>query len=224
MRPLLAIFAHPDDEAFGPAGFIALEARKRDVHLVCVTNGAAGKNSLEKKSHSVKKELTDIRTQELRKSASILGVKSITFLGYEDGSLANNIYHEIATKIDSLVISIKPEILLTYEPKGISGHLDHIAVSMISSFVFRENRTVSKIFYYAVPEDRQEQARRETYFIFYPKGYKSHEMHLCVKTDSVWDLKKRAMFAHASQKHDSAAILDRIEKLPKEEHFIIESR
>ena len=41
MAPLVCIFAHPDDEAFGPAGSIAKFASERDVYIICVTNGDA---------------------------------------------------------------------------------------------------------------------------------------------------------------------------------------
>lgn len=225
MKALLSIFAHPDDEAFGPGGFIALEAKRRDVHLVCVTDGAAGKNSLDSKnSHSTKEELAKIRKRELLKSFRILGVKTVHFLEYEDGSLNNSVYHEIARKIQPVIDDIRPESLLTFEPRGVSGHIDHITVSMISSYLFRENKIIQSLYFYAVPDSRQEFERRDNYFIYFPKGYQDHEIHKTVNTESVWNIKKKAMLAHASQAHDSSAILGRIEKLPKEEHFIIESR
>lgn len=225
MKPLLAVFAHPDDEAFGPAGFIALEAKRRFVHLVCVTNGAAGKNSLEgKEKECTEEKLTEIRKKELQKSASILGVKSVQFLEYKDGSLCNGLYHEIAEKIQKIIDDIQPESILTFEQKGLSGHIDHITVSMICSYLFRQNKKIQSLYLYAIPESRQDMKRTKNYFIYYPKGYRDEEIHKTVSTESVWMIKKKAMLAHASQKHDSSAILGRIEKLPKEEHFIIEKR
>lgn len=219
MKPLLAIFAHPDDEAFGPGGFIALEAKKRDVYLVCVTDGSAGKNSLHTKD-----TLTLTRKKELKKSAKILGIKYVEFLDYHDGTLCNALYHEIAAKIQKFIDEISPNMLLTFEPRGVSGHIDHIAVSMICSFLFRQNKKIRSLYFYAVPEARQELDRRENYFIYSPKGYGDHEIHKTVKTDQVWDKKKRAMLAHASQKHDYNTILTHIEHLPKEEHFLIDKR
>ncbi len=134
MKPLLAVFAHPDDEAFGPSGKIALEAKKRDVYLICVTDGAMGINS-----GRSKKDLAIIRKKELKNSAKKLGVKKVFFLEYKDGSLSNSLYHKIAEKIEDIVKEIKADTLLTFEPRGVSGHLDHIAVSFITTFVFRNN-------------------------------------------------------------------------------------
>lgn len=41
-QKLVAIFAHPDDEAFGPGGTLALYAKTHDTYLICVTHGEAG--------------------------------------------------------------------------------------------------------------------------------------------------------------------------------------
>ena len=131
---------------------------------------------------------------------------------------------ELALKVEKIVKKIGADTLLTYEPRGISGHLDHVAVSMITSFVFRQNLSVKNLYYYAVPEDRQEDTRRNTYFIYYPKGYKTHEIHITTKTDTVWNSKRKSMLSHASQIHDAKVILKRLEDLPKEEHFLIEER
>jgi len=43
MKPLVCIFAHPDDEAFGPGGTIAKFAKQRPVYLICATKGESGK-------------------------------------------------------------------------------------------------------------------------------------------------------------------------------------
>ena len=42
-RALLAVFAHPDDESFGPGGTLAKYAAEGvEVWLVCATDGNAG--------------------------------------------------------------------------------------------------------------------------------------------------------------------------------------
>ena len=50
MKPLVCIFAHPDDEAFGPGGTIAKFAKKRPVYLICATKGESGKYKDKKNS------------------------------------------------------------------------------------------------------------------------------------------------------------------------------
>lgn len=146
MKSLVCVFAHPDDEAMGPGGTIAKFAAERDVYLICVTNGNASDGS---KSE----ELAKVRREELIKSAVILGVKSVDFLEYNDGELNNNLYHEIVEKIEEKVREYDPDTLLTFDINGVTGHLDHIAVSLITSFVFK-NWILLKLFFIFVRQKR----------------------------------------------------------------------
>ena len=53
-RPsLVAIFAHPDDEAFGPAGTLKIYSKTHDIHLICATRGEAGENHLDEKTRLI---------------------------------------------------------------------------------------------------------------------------------------------------------------------------
>lgn len=38
-NPMVCVFAHPDDEAFGPSGTITLESQQRDVYIIKTTDG-----------------------------------------------------------------------------------------------------------------------------------------------------------------------------------------
>lgn len=218
MRPLFAVFAHPDDEAFGPAGTLALEAKRRDVYLICVTNGDAGKNS----SRS-KKNLSEIRKKELINSAKILGIKEVFCLNYEDGSLCNNFYHEISERIESKLKKIQPETVITFEPRGVSGHIDHITVSMVTTFIFQKLKFIKTLLYYCIDE-RERNEFRNDYYIYFPEGYKKDNIDKTVDISSVWNTKISAMIAHESQKHDANIILPAIEKLPKYEYFLVKKK
>lgn len=214
MKPLVCIFAHPDDESFGPGGTIATFAKTRDVYIICVTSGQVGQ-----KPKSVKKDLGEVRKQELLKSAEILGIKQVFFLDYVDGELCNNVYHEIAEKISKILQKIKPDTLLTFEQRGVSGHLDHIAVSMISSYIFEKLEFVKKIMYYC--NIIQQRKLIKNYFIYFPAGYKKSEVQETVDTTVVWDTKVKAMMVHESQKEDCERVLSRQRTLPKEEYFLV---
>ncbi len=213
-KTVVAIFAHPDDEAFGPAGTLALLAQDHDVYLLCATRGEAGQNNSPEKKH-----IGDIREQELRKSAAILGIKEVYFLGFDDGMLANNLYHRLADAIQSHLERIKPATLITFEPRGVSGHLDHIAVSMVTTFIFHKISYVKTLMYYCISEERRAKVR--DYYIYFPPGYKSSEIDKTYDISSTWDTKVAAMRAHASQKNDVETIYDEIKDLPKKEHFIV---
>src|ERR1700738_4566437 len=104
MRKTIAcIFAHPDDEAFGPSGTIAKLAKENDVYLLCATKGQAGKDS-----GNSKRKLHERRAEEVKESAKILGVKSVVFLGFVDGQLSNNLYHQLAEKIIKHLKKLRP--------------------------------------------------------------------------------------------------------------------
>lgn len=215
---LVCIFAHPDDEAFGPAGTIYKFSQKYNVYILCATQGEAGINSSPKK-----KEIAQIRKSELLKSAKILGVKKVYFLGFTDGTLSNSLYHDLAGKIEKYLRKLKPEIIMTFEPRGISGHIDHIAVSMVTAFVFQKLAFIKTLLCYCIDEFERKRLT-EDYFIFFPPGYKKTEINKTVDVSGVWDKKIAAIMAHESQKHDAEEIFKKIEELPKNEHFLVETK
>ncbi|MBI3559650.1 hypothetical protein HY087_00785, partial [Candidatus Gottesmanbacteria bacterium] len=144
------------------------------------------------------------------------------FLGYKDGSLCNNLYHEVAQKIDDLCASLGVVHLITIEPKGVSGHLDHVAVSMISTFVYEKRLTIAAVWYYCITT--QVRASIPSYFIHFPDGYERHDIDMVVDISGVLDQKIAAIKCHASQAQDVERLLHRIPNFPKEECFLVRSR
>ena len=219
MKPVVGVFAHPDDEVLvGPGGTLAKFAKEgRDVYLISVTDGDAGLNSSDKKG-----DLAQIRREELRNSAKILGIKNVFFLGYKDGTLCNNLYHEIAEKIEDIVKQVDPEIIITMEQRGISGHLDHVAVSMIASYVYEHATSINQIWYFALT--REDRASIAPYYIYFPNGYKHEELDKIVDISDVWEQKLEALHQHKSQLHDVKKAADRLLKRPKKEAFFVMTR
>lgn len=218
MKTVVGIFAHPDDEVFGPGGTLATLAEDGTaVYLICVTDGDAGQNS-----SSEDRSLGEIRREELLASAKELGVLEVFFLGYKDGTLCNELYHEIAGKIQTIVQAINPERILTMESRGVSGHLDHIAVSMIASYIFEHTDTIDEIWYYALTEHAR--SFQLPYFIYFPPGYPPSAISKTVSIENVWDKKVSAMRKHVSQSHDMERLLGNFMKRPKEEYFIVMTR
>ncbi len=217
MQQVVCIFAHPDDEAFGPGGTIALLAKSHTVHIICVTSGDDSRLPVKEA-----KKLGQVRREELRRSAAILGVKEVVFLKHQDGTLSNLLYHEIAESLSKRLETIQPDTLITFEPRGVSGHLDHIAVSMITSFVFEKLSSIKELWYYCMNE--QHRALQESYFIYFPPGYNQSEIDKTVNVEPVWDTKVKAMHEHVSQAADAKRILQRMKKLPKEEYFLVKKK
>ncbi len=213
-KTVVAVFAHPDDESFGPSGTIAKLAQNNDVYVICATKGESGMGP--------KLNLSKIRADELRESAKILGVKAVYFLGFKDGTLSNSIYHKLASKIEEKLKLLKPEILITTEPQGVSGHIDHITVSMVTTFVFNKLSFVKKLMYYCI--DEKAAAKMKNYFIYFPPGYKRSKVDKIVNIEKFWHLKKMAMQAHKSQAKDAQKVIKRMKGLPKEEYFLVATK
>lgn len=213
-KTVVAVLAHPDDEAFGPSGTIHKFTKTHDVYLLCATKGEAGKNS---GNH---KNLGKTRERELRQSAKILGVKKVYFLAFVDGTLSNSLYHELAAKIEVHLKRLKPQTVITFEPRGVSGHIDHITVSMATSFVCQKLPFVKTILYHCIT-DKMRNTISDNYFIYFPPGYKRSEIAKIVKVADVWETKVKAMMAHKSQIQDAKRILAMRQKFPKEEYFLV---
>lgn len=214
MKTVVGIFAHPDDEALGPSGTLAKLALDNDVYLICATCGeAAGKTAEEKQ------QIAETRKNELRRSAQILGIKEVFFLGFEDGELKNNSYHELANAIQAKLEALQPETVITFEPHGVSGHIDHITVSMVTTFVFRKLAFLKKLMYYC--DTKYESDLMGDYFIYFPQGYTPDQVDEIVDVSAVWEVKLKAMQAHNSQQKDVDHVLETLNHLPKEELFLV---
>lgn len=231
MKRLLAVFAHPDDEAFGPGGTLALYARKGvDIHLLCATRGESGQLheniSAKGRSSSGRKNNEDIkihhiREKELLKSAKTLGIHKVEFLDFIDGQLCNTIYHELAQKVIRKISSFKPQVVVTYDRLGVSGHIDHMALSMMTTYAFRQSTVSNKLYYYCLTKRRREPAA-DKYFIYFPEGYDEEAVTTRIDYTPLWDVKRSAMYQHQSQTHDVERIVRWITPRPKIDHFILQ--
>jgi LmbE family N-acetylglucosaminyl deacetylase len=138
-KTLLAIFAHPDDETFGPGGTLAKYAAEGvAVHLVCATRGEVGESDLDDMGDC--EDLACQREQELRCAADVLGMTDVHFLDYQDSGMAGSPANEhpralvqadldvLAEQVADWMRCLRPQVVLTFDPYGAYGHPDHIAI------------------------------------------------------------------------------------------------
>lgn len=159
-RKILIVFAHPDDESIGVGGTIAKYASQGvDIHLVTATNGEASRfRSTQEPAH----DIGQIRKQELAKASKILGIKKIYYLNYPDGLLNTISFHELKTKIKGILTDVKPQIVITFDSHGISGHRDHKIISKVTTEASFElynkdknsglNDCLHKLYYLTIPK------------------------------------------------------------------------
>ena len=211
----LFIFAHPDDEAFGPGGTMSLWISQGSlIHLLCATKGEAGKNISQK-------ETARVRSKELKASAKVLGIEKIQFLGLKDGQIGNNDLAYLEKKISQKVKSFQPDLILTFDLNGVSGHLDHIAVASATTQSFKKTKVAKYLYYFTITQEHTNQI--DDHFIYLPEGKLPHQIHQSIDVSSVWEKKLEAMYQHKSQIEDIEFVLRLEEQVssPKHEHFLI---
>lgn len=123
-KRVLVCAPHPDDEIIGPGGSIAKHKKNgNEVSIVYMTSGDAG--SLQ----YTKQELAEIREQEAKAGAQIIGAGATYFLRNPDGYLT----YDQKNLIDliNLIREIKPDIV--YIPHKNDAHKDHMVTYEIVS-------------------------------------------------------------------------------------------
>jgi len=141
---LMAVHAHPDDEASG-GGILAAYADQgiRTIVVTC-TNGefgdAPGGIKPGQDGHD-EEEVAQQRLAELEKSARILRVSDLEMLGYHDSGMPDWEYkdrpeafsnvplEEVAGRIGGLIAKYRPQVLVTYDDQGAYQHPDHVHAS-----------------------------------------------------------------------------------------------
>ena len=144
---LLAVFAHPDDESFGPGGTLARYAAEcAAVHILIMTDGAAG--SVDPHATDAETDLAAVRASELRQAVDVLGA-TLHHLHYRDSGMADseaNLHPDCLLQADPaeatghvvrLIREIRPQVVVTHDPAGGYFHPDHIAVNRIVTHAFR---------------------------------------------------------------------------------------
>lgn len=132
---ILYIFPHPDDESFGPAPAISAQLRKgNEVHLLTLTKGEATKQRF--RLGLTKKEMGDVRYNEMLCVEKTLGLTSMKVLDLPDGEFKKLNPIEIENVIEEEIHLLKPDIVVTYAVHGISGFHDHLVCHAVVKRVF----------------------------------------------------------------------------------------
>lgn len=203
---IFGIFAHPDDEAFGPAGTLINEVQSgTELHLICFTPGDAGTNP----DNAV--NLGEVREQEWRKAGALIGASSMHLLGYRDGHLDNQIMIEAANRITAIVRDVVDQAptdsvieFMSLDLNGYTGHIDHIVAA----------RTACQVFYRFKSDDERFTRIRlaclprsiipviNTDWIFAEAGRTNDEINETIDARHQRDTIMQVMDAHHSQRAD----------------------
>jgi LmbE family N-acetylglucosaminyl deacetylase len=142
---LMAVHAHPDDEASSTGGVLTLYSDQgiRTVVVTC-TNGeygdAPGGIKPGQPGHDPE-AVAQLRLAELRQACKILGVSDLELLGYHDSGMPDWDYKDrpeafcnvpqadVAARIGALIETYRPQVVITYDNNGMYQHPDHLHAS-----------------------------------------------------------------------------------------------
>jgi LmbE family N-acetylglucosaminyl deacetylase len=121
------VWAHPDDETYLSGGAAAtLVGQGQRVVAVTATRGEAGGPDT---TPAARLETARIRTAELDRALTLLGVADHVWLDYEDGRCAEADAEPAVRRLVGLFDDVRPDTVVTFGPDGFTGHPDHRTVS-----------------------------------------------------------------------------------------------
>jgi LmbE family N-acetylglucosaminyl deacetylase len=139
---MMAVHAHPDDEASSTGGVLAKYSAEgvRTVVVTC-TKGEFGDGPSGLKPGEDGHDKEDValtRLAELRESCKHLGVTDLELLGYHDSGMPEWEYRhdpeafcnvpldDVAARIGALIEQYRPQVVISYDPEGAYQHPDHV--------------------------------------------------------------------------------------------------
>lgn len=137
-KKVLILAPHPDDEALGCAGTIALTNRKgASSTVVFLTDG-------ERLHGEPSRGIAEKRREEGFRVSQMLCCNEPIFLGFPDGDVSSH-SSGIFNRLSEIITRIEPDIV--FSPSPIDYHRDHITVSGISHRLFTETCSFKLAFY-----------------------------------------------------------------------------
>ena len=129
-RPILAVFAHPDDERVVGPLLSRLAREGRVTHLVIATDGSRGIRDFA--GIPAGPQLAAAREKESQCAAERLAVRQLHLLGLPDGGLASfDVLARLRTALVAVIDSLRPAAIITFGPEGGTGHPDHRLVGNV---------------------------------------------------------------------------------------------
>lgn len=164
---LLAVFAHPDDEAFSCGGTLArCAAEGHEVFLICATRGEEGEIVHPDIDPSIAKGPArgELREGELRDACAALGIHPPIFLDHHDSgfpievgrrnpkAFMNADLDAVEAQLLPHFAELRPDVVLTFDPHGGYGHIDHLMIHRAAGAAFwsagaRQQPAPRRLFY-----------------------------------------------------------------------------
>lgn len=223
---LLAVHAHPDDEASKGSGTAAKYAAEGvEVSTVSLTEGSKGDILHEALDRpSIRKAHGAIRLRDFVTATGVTGVRNRYWGGYADsgmpnpgvapepGTLAAADFDEVVDKLVKLMRNIRPHVISTYPPEAEQGnypHADHVMTHLVAVAAYERAGDPSykpqlgapwapaKLFYMVWADE--ELARMDTHRFGRTNGLGGNKWTTRVDVSQVDARRAEALLAHSTQ-------------------------
>ncbi|GAA4379740.1 PIG-L deacetylase family protein [Nocardioides caricicola] len=209
---LLVVVAHPDDETFG-CGSLLLHAAGEgwETTVVCGSRGEAGEPAPGMDLGD--RSLGEVREDELRQAAAVLGVARLALLDFSDsgmegepptGSLCGVDPAAVTDAVRAVAADVDPDVVVSLD--GSDGHRDHVRVRDASMTVAAERGVPAYL--QALPRSlmarwaahmAEVRPELEVYLRNAELGTPDAQVALVLDTSRHLEARERAIAVHASQ-------------------------
>lgn len=171
-RPLtlMAVHAHPDDEATSTGGVLARYAAEgiRTVLVTC-TDGGCGDGPGGVKPGEPGHDpaaVARMRRDELEASCEVLKISDLEMLDYADSGMTGWASNDApdsfwqtpvaegAARLAELMRHYRPDVVVTYDENGFYGHPDHIQAHRITMAALELTDLTPKVYWTTVPRSQ----------------------------------------------------------------------
>ena len=227
---MVGIFAHPDDESFGPSGtLLQLVRGEVDVHLLLITDGEAGANPQNAP------DLGKVRLDEWSRATELIGATSTAALHFPDGELSHGMHIAVGAALHAEIHRITEHYaepielsVMTFDLQGLTGHLDHILAAYAATHQFYSLKndtphgvTMGELWYYCLSQDQAPSTEWSDYYL--PIGRDETHINRVIDVSDVLDQKYAVIDAHVTQIHDATMHKQLGDALLANEHFRVVS-
>ena len=217
-RTLACVFAHPDDDAYGAAGSVALHADDPGFRFVLIHATSGEQGDIREGFPATRETLGAIRQGEDEAAWRALGrvPDRHEWLGLPDGGVADVPREDVVGALVRILREEDPAVVVTFGPDGIFGHPDHIAIGAATDEAFARLRTESstgfrRLAHGAVPQSVFERWNRQRHelglFTFDPtqtyhmRGVPDEQIRITVDCSAVTSRIVAGLREHRSQLH-----------------------
>lgn len=217
-RTLACVFAHPDDDAYGAAGSVALHADEPDFRFVLVHATFGEQGEIRDGFPATRKTLGVVRRAEDEAAWRALGraPDRHEWLGLPDGGVANVPFDDVVAAVGQVLEEENPAVVVTFGPDGIFGHPDHITIGAATDEAFARLRKpggpgFQRLAHGAVPQsvfERWNRQRRELGLytfdptqMYHMRGIPDEQIRITVDCRAVTSHVVAGLREHKSQLH-----------------------